>query len=269
MYIHTRTGAAAVRAVLKEVMRGRVVDGRGGRTRELAAAQVRVDLPSATLVEHAAHFRPALAAAEALHLISGQPYGPRIQAITENYGSHRWAPGRPSFGVSLRDQMPAILWKLERTPATRQAVGLVWDRDTLGSGDEDYLCATSVQFLVRDGGLEAIVNWRSQDAWYGLPYNLFQWGQLVCTLATCLGLHAGTLTFNVGSLHLYERHWGRALRSRPEIRAGQEVYGVGTGGSDPQHAWLSAVARASALLAGRVPHGATPDEETLAALLAP
>jgi thymidylate synthase len=46
---------------------------------------------------------------------------------------------------------------------------------------------------------------RSNDAWLGLPYDMFQFTQLFQTVCRVLGVPAGTYTHTAWSLHLYER----------------------------------------------------------------
>lgn len=268
MHRETHTGGLAMASTLAHVLAaGRRVDGRGGRTLEVTGASLSINDPTDVLAPHE-DFRPALAVAEALHLISGVRYGQRIRHITADLGSARWAPGVPSYGERLRDQLPALLWKLAE-PASRQAVALIWRPDDIGTGREDYLCGVGVQFLLRTR-LEMVVTMRSTDAWHGLPYNLFAFAQLQCTLATCLGVRPGRYVHQMGSLHLYERHWEKARRAIDGLAAHHaELTGVGIGpwARDHQDAWLSATRRAAALLQGVPPFCPTTGEERLLNLL--
>jgi len=69
-----------------------------------------------------------------------------------------------------------------------------------------------MQFLVRDSKLHAIVYMRSNDAIWGLPYDVFLFTMLQELLASELGLQLGTYTHTVGSLHLYEKHFDLAQK---------------------------------------------------------
>lgn len=269
MEITGTTGAGAVRGALEALLaHGRLTPSRAGTALELRATTITVESPTDTLVTRE-DFDPRLAAAEALHLIGGLEYGPRIRAITEHLGSRRWARDVPSFGVRLRDWMPALVWKLARDPETRQAHAPIWQTGDLGGGQADYLCATGLQFLIRGGDLELIVTWRSNDVWHGLPYNLFAFGQLQATVARALGVGRGPLTFQVGSLHMYERHIGRAFAAREAVFPVRPVDGVGvkTAG-DAQRFWIDAARRASMLIRGSIHLDPTPSEAALLELLA-
>jgi thymidylate synthase len=96
---------------------------------------------------------------------------------------------------------------------TRRAV--FYFADTLmhfEQGCADAACATSLQFLIRDGKLDAIVSMRSNDAVWGLPYDVFLFTFLQEMMAVELGIQLGVYYHFAGSLHLYERHRDLACR---------------------------------------------------------
>lgn len=68
----------------------------------------------------------------------------------------------------------------------------------------DIACAVSLQFLIRDGKLDAIASMRSNDAMLGLPYDVFFFSMLQEMAATSLGVDVGKYNHVAGSLHLYE-----------------------------------------------------------------
>src|SRR5260370_41880706 len=51
---------------------------------------------------------------------------------------------------------------------------------------------------------------RSNDAWLGLPYDVFTFTRIQAYVAAAVGVEPGRYTHTVGSLHLYERDWERA-----------------------------------------------------------
>jgi thymidylate synthase len=77
---------------------------------------------------------------------------------------------------------------------------------------KDVACSSSLQFLVRDGRLDALLHMRSNDAYWGLPYDVFFFTMLQELFATELGLELGVYHHSVGSLHLYSRHIERAKK---------------------------------------------------------
>ena len=68
-----------------------------------------------------------------------------------------------------------------------------------------------MQYLIRDNKLHAIVQMRSNDVVYGYK-NDFAWQETVLNeLSSDLGLDMGDIHWNVGSLHVYERHFDLVL----------------------------------------------------------
>jgi thymidylate synthase len=75
-------------------------------------------------------------------------------------------------------------------------------------GMSDFMCTNTVQYLIRNGELYALVNMRSNDVVYGYK-NDYAWQSYVQqSLAADLGCEVGPIIWNVGSLHVYERHFG-------------------------------------------------------------
>jgi len=80
----------------------------------------------------------------------------------------------------------------------------------------DVACASSFQFLIREGKLDAILTIRSNDAIFGLPYDVFFFSMLQEMMAIELGIELGTYFHSAGSMHLYERHIDLAGRTIAE-----------------------------------------------------
>ena len=71
----------------------------------------------------------------------------------------------------------------------------------------DFMCTNAVQYLIRDGKVNALVYMRSNDAVFGYK-NDYAWQKYVLdSVANDLGLSVGNLYWNVSSLHVYERHF--------------------------------------------------------------
>jgi len=86
-------------------------------------------------------------------------------------------------------------------------------KDWCTRGMSDFICTNAVQFLLRDGKLHMIVQMRSNDAVFGYK-NDFAWQKYIqwCMLEDLVGrtgqiILAGDITWQVGSLHVYERHF--------------------------------------------------------------
>jgi thymidylate synthase len=111
-----------------------------------------------------------------------------------------------------RSQWQQIGELLRTDPQSRRAVLNFQERMEDLVTDKDVPCANTMQFLVRNSRLHAIVSMRSNDAIWGLPYDVFLFTMFQELLASELGLPLGTYTHVVGSLHLYERHFDLAQR---------------------------------------------------------
>jgi len=80
------------------------------------------------------------------------------------------------------------------------------------NGMSDYICTNTVQLLIRNNKLHYVLNQRSCDVIYGAKNDLY-WARYVHNRAldelkeTYPELELGDLIHQVGSLHVYERHF--------------------------------------------------------------
>ena len=75
----------------------------------------------------------------------------------------------------------------------------------------DFMCTQNVQYFINENGgvtfLDCIVNIRSNDAVFGYDNDYLWFRYVLEKLATDLNVTAGTIYWNAGSLHVYERHF--------------------------------------------------------------
>jgi thymidylate synthase len=71
---------------------------------------------------------------------------------------------------------------------------------------QNVSCAISLQFISRNGKLDAIASMRSNDVMLGLPYDVFLFTMLQEMMAVELKLELGVYHHFAGSLHLYDYH---------------------------------------------------------------
>ncbi len=124
--------------------------------------------------------------------------------VNSNYGFLIWSEtnGR---------QYERVLKTLQNDPNSRRAV-MIYTRPTMhvdfnNKGMSDFVCTNTVTYLIRNGKLYSIVNMRSNDAIFGYK-NDYAWQQYVLEkLALELNVKVGTITWQVASLHIYERHF--------------------------------------------------------------
>jgi thymidylate synthase len=142
-------------------------------------------------------------------------YAPRWRGFTDDGHTVRGSCyGRRIFG---RDQSGANRWEailslLRADPASRRALIDLSGDGRLTPNALDVSCTSTFQVLIRNGAVHVIVQMRSNDAVWGLPYDVFLFTMLQELLAQTLDLELGYYMHGVGSLHLYERHVALAQR---------------------------------------------------------
>ena len=130
---------------------------------------------------------------------------------------------RGGYGPRLRggyfgfDQLQHVISLLKNDPLSRRAVVAIYEPTADAAPGKDIPCNDFLQFQSRLGELHLTVTVRSNDLMWGWSgINAFEWSTLQEIVAHLLGINVGTLTFNIGSLHLYEQHWDKAARIHHE-----------------------------------------------------
>ena len=117
----------------------------------------------------------------------------------------------PRLGGSAATDPPLLRVAIERLradPASRRAVVPLLLPGDLLVETRDVPCSIAVQFLVRDGRLEALTYMRSQSAALVLVYDIFVFGALQRHVAALLDLPLGNHHLFAGSYHVYEDEIG-------------------------------------------------------------
>jgi len=114
-------------------------------------------------------------------------------------------------------QYKKVLQQLLADPNSRRAV-MIYQRPTMHEdfsvdGMSDFICTNGVQYVVRNNCVHCIVQMRSNDVVFGYR-NDFAWQKYVLKKIVIdlnnLGENKysiGNITWQVGSLHVYERHF--------------------------------------------------------------
>ena len=124
--------------------------------------------------------------------------------INSNYG---WCIYSQENGSQFKN----VVEQLKANPDSRRAT-MIYNRPSMHvdynkNGMSDFMCTNAVQYLVRNGHVNALVYMRSNDAVFGYK-NDFAWQKHVLDqVAEETGIPAGTIYWNVASLHVYERHF--------------------------------------------------------------
>jgi thymidylate synthase len=130
--------------------------------------------------------------------------------INSNYG---WCIYSEENGY----QFTKVVEELSKSPLSRRAI-MIYTRPSMHveynlNGMSDFMCTNTVQYYIRNGQLHASVYMRSNDAIFGYK-NDYAWQRHVqqelldAINRKCNTVYAlGNLYWNVGSLHIYERHF--------------------------------------------------------------
>jgi thymidylate synthase len=104
------------------------------------------------------------------------------------------------------DQLKNVIRLLKRKPQTRQAVIQLFNGEDILKKHKDIPCTCTIQFMIRRKRLHVLTNMRSNDAFLGLPHDVFAFTFLQELVARSIGVQVGTYKHAVGSLHLYDKH---------------------------------------------------------------
>lgn len=124
--------------------------------------------------------------------------------INSNYGWCIWSDAN-------YNQYNHVIAELKKHRESRRAV-LIYTRpemwfDYKFFGRSDFMCTNTVQYLIRDDVLNVVVQMRSNDVIFGYR-NDFAWQDYVAKLIQEeLDCKDRKIIWNVGSLHVYERHF--------------------------------------------------------------
>ncbi len=113
-------------------------------------------------------------------------------------------------------QFENVIVELTKNPYSRRATMIytapnMWRRYK-EDGKNDFMCTNNVQYFIRNNKLECLVYMRSNDAVFGYHYDR-HWQMIVRDLVYNRlkdinpSLLRGSIHWNVGSLHVYERHF--------------------------------------------------------------
>ena len=126
---------------------------------------------------------------------------------------HLFADGSTIFGAygprlfnwNGLDQVSNVTNLLKVKKDSRQAVIQLFDAGDIIEGHKDVPCTCTLQFLLRSEKLHMFTCMRSNDAYLGMPHDIFSFTMLQEIVARSLSVELGTYKHAVGSLHIYDR----------------------------------------------------------------
>lgn len=188
-----------------------------GETAELIGGLIEISNPRARLSRSETRGKLFSSLGELLWYLSKDnrldfiaPYVSRYTDETEDgvtiYGGY----GPRLFGPDDHDQVRNVIKLLTERPTSRRAVIQIFDKADIAVPHKEVPCTTTLQFFVRDERLDMVVTMRSNDAYFGLPHDVFCFTMLQEIIARSLGRDVGIYRHFAGSLHIYKERWDDA-----------------------------------------------------------
>lgn len=189
----------------------RTVETTRGRTYEIVGTLVEILRPRARLSRTETRGKAFTCLGELMWYLSRDNkldliahYIPEYEKESEDkitvYGGY----GPRLFRQRGLDQIDQILDLLRRKPNSRRAVVQIFNAEDIEQHRREIPCTTTLQFLARDGKLHMLTTMRSNDAFIGLPHDVFCFTMLQEIVARTLDFEIGTYKHFVGSMHFYE-----------------------------------------------------------------
>jgi thymidylate synthase len=103
------------------------------------------------------------------------------------------------------EQIDNVLTLLKKKPHSRRAVIQLFDAADIAKDHLEIPCTCTLQFMIRNRRLYLLTSMRSNDAFLGLPHDIFAFTMLQEIMARSLGVEVGRYKHFAASLHLYTR----------------------------------------------------------------
>ena len=194
---------------------GQTNAGSRGNTIELLGVALRIVKPRARISRSENRGKPFSAIGELLWYLSGsdaltfiEPYvGAYRDDAVDGVIQGAYGPRFRSMRAGI-DQFASIETLLAKKSGSRRAVIQLFNAEDIATDHKEIPCTTTLQFHLRGGLLHMSVTMRSNDAYWGLPHDVFCFTMLQEMMARRLGVELGEYYQYVGSMHVYEKHLG-------------------------------------------------------------
>ena len=189
---------------------GVLINPSKGAAHDLLAVTLELSNPLARLSRSATRGRIFSAIGELLWYLAGSSEVAFIEYYLSHYadsgeGGLVWGGYGPRLsnfdGVN---QLEFVISKLRSNPSSRQAVIQLYDHEDAIGDHKDIPCTCVLQYFVREGNLCAVVYMRSNDAYFGLPHDIFAFTFIQELIARSLDVPLGAYVHVAGSFHVYE-----------------------------------------------------------------
>ena len=214
---------------------GKYQTGRDQPSKELLHVGTTITDPLQRVV-FARRINPAFAIAEVIWILSGSDdlsfvkyWNPRMRLYSDDgvslCGSYGYRVGsQPKLEAEVArrlrhwsekqtssDQLRMAYEALRHSPDSRQVTLQFWDKNldmpNPGIRSKDVPCNLVSHLMIRNGNLEWLQVLRSNDFFWGFPYNIIQFTTMQEIVAGWLNVGVGSYVHISDSLHAYQRHW--------------------------------------------------------------
>ena len=210
-YLHAETLDDLMRSVFQQILcYGEQIKPNKGPARELAGMILELENPRARLSRTQTRGKPLSCLGELCWYLAKRNdlsfieyYIPEYVKYADEgviYGGY----GPRLFDWRGINQFQNVVNRLADNRHSRRAVIQLYDGQDIVGKHTDIPCTCTLQFMVRgEEELCLIAHMRSNDAYKGLPHDIFCFTMIQEIMARKLCLEVGTYKHMVGSLHLY------------------------------------------------------------------
>jgi thymidylate synthase len=211
MYVTAGTLDDLLHKVLVKLLKSRDrIRPRKGDAVEIRGALLKLTNPRARLSSTETKGTIFSCLGELLWYLSGRNDLESVQYYLKDYGDFaepdgtiHGAYGPRLYGLRGINQVDNVQKILTRDDS-RQAVIQLFSAEDIDREYKDVPCTCTMQFFRRGGKLDMFVSMRSNDAFIGMPHDIFCFTMIQEIFAQAAGLQVGTYSHAVGSLHLYD-----------------------------------------------------------------
>lgn len=119
-------------------------------------------------------------------------------------------------------QIGYVIEQILAKPDTKKAVALIYKERDTDTETKDNPCTMYLHFALRNGLLHATAHMRSNDIWFGLPYDVFFFVTVQQIVLAAIQekyptARLGTYTHIANSFHAYERDFYRLSECAEEL----------------------------------------------------
>ncbi|MFT0892975.1 thymidylate synthase [Pseudochelatococcus sp. G4_1912] len=193
---------------------GKVSSGTRGEIKEILGVLVTIRNPCARISCSENRGKPFSALGELIWYLSGSNRLDFIQAYIDKYKDDAEKNGtlHGAYGPRLYkmrgkiNQLKNVINLLKRHPDSKRAVIQIFNAEDITGNFKEIPCTTTMQFFVRQKRLYLSITMRSNDAYWGLPHDVFCFTMMQEIVARQLGYELGEYYHYVGSMHIYTKY---------------------------------------------------------------